>query len=99
MTINTTRSEEKTTLAILGRLDTSTSPKLQEALLSEFGIAKHIELDFAGLVYVSSAGLRVLLLGEKTAKARGGRQTLINVSPDIAEVFEITGFSRVLHFE
>ncbi|MCL2335297.1 MAG: STAS domain-containing protein [Endomicrobia bacterium] len=99
MTINITRNEEKTTLAILGRLDTSTSPKLQETLLSEFGKAKHIELDFAELVYVSSAGLRVLLLGEKTAKAQGSRQSIVNVSPDIREVFEITGFSNVLHFE
>jgi len=99
MTINITRNEEKTTLAVLGRLDTGTAPKLQETLLSEFGAANHIELDFTGLVYISSAGLRVLLLGEKTAKARGGRQTIVNASPDINEVFEITGFSGILHFE
>ena len=90
--------EEKTIIALSGRLDTTTSLKLQETLLSEIGDATHVELDFAGLVYISSAGLRVLLMGEKTAKSKGSRQTLINVSPDIMEVFEITGFSNVLHF-
>ena len=99
MNINITRNEEKTTLALSGRLDTTTFPKLQDILIPEIGDAIHIELDLAGLVYISSAGLRVLLLGEKTAKAKGCRQTLINVSPDVMEVFEITGFSNVLHFE
>ena len=99
MNINIIYNEEKTTLALSGRLDTTTSPKLQEALMSEFCNEKHIELDLTRLIYVSSAGLRVLLMGEKTAKATGRRQTLVNVSPDIMEVFEITGFSGVLHFE
>jgi anti-anti-sigma factor len=99
MNIKIINTEEKTTIALSGRLDTNTSPKLQETLTSEMGNAKHIELDFAELVYISSAGLRILLMGEKATKAKGSRQTLVNVSPDIMEVFEITGFSNVLHFE
>lgn len=96
MNINLIQEEEKTVLALSGRLDTLTSQKLQEALIPAFKTANHVEIDFAQLVYVTSAGLRVLLMGEKTAKAQGGRQTLVNVSPEIMEVFDMTGFSNIL---
>ena len=82
-------------MAISGRLDAYTSIQLQEELLPVFD-ETNAELDFAELVYVSSAGLRVLLLGEKTAKAKGYSMNLINVSKDIKEIFEMTGFSDIL---
>ena len=96
MTINKTQNGDKTILALSGRLDTTTAPKLQDALIPAFDEAKHVELDFAELAYVSSAGLRVLLMGAKTSKAKGCEQTLINVSSEIMEVFDMTGFSDVL---
>jgi anti-anti-sigma factor len=96
MTITQNQSEEKLVLALEGRLDTITAPVLQERLIPGFDQAKHIELDFRQLVYVSSAGLRVLLVGEKTAKARGGNLTLVNVSAEIKELFDMTGFCDVL---
>ena len=99
MNINIKHDEEKTMIALLGRLDTTTSPKLQEILIPEINGTMYVELDFAKLTYISSAGLRVLLMGEKTAKAKGSRQTIINISPDVMEVFEITGFSSVLNLE
>ena len=55
-----------------------------------------VELDFSGLVYVSPAVLRILLMGSKTAKEKGVNMTLINVSDDVMEVFEVTGFSGIL---
>ena len=99
MNIHRIQNGNKTEFTLSGRLDTTTAPQLQEALISEFNTATSVTLDFAGLAYVSSAGLRVLLMGEKTAKAKGAKQTLINVSAEIMEVFEMTGFSNVLHFE
>ena len=99
MNIKVTQNEEITTLALSGRLDTTASPALQDALMPKLGHKKHVVLDFAKLDYISSAGLRVLLLGEKTAKAQEGKQTLTNVSPDVMGVFEMTGFSTILHFE
>jgi anti-anti-sigma factor len=96
MTITKDLAGEKLVMALEGRLDTTTAPELQEQLIPEFDKAKHIELDFQQLVYVSSAGLRVLLLGEKTAKAKGAAMSLVNVSPEIQEIFEMTGFSEVL---
>ena len=99
MNINKTRNGEKVILALSGRLDTTTAPKLQEALIPEFDSAKQVELDFAELAYVSSAGLRVLLMGEKSAKAKGASMTLVNVSAEIMEVFEMTGFADILKVE
>lgn len=96
MTIKKTGEADKTTLALSGRLDTTTAPQLEEVLIPEFDAAKEITLDFGELAYVSSAGLRVLLKGEKTAKSKSSKQTLINVSEEIMEVFEMTGFSDVL---
>ena len=99
MNINRISTGEKTNFALEGRLDTTTAPQLQSALIPEFDSMKEVELDFRDLAYVSSAGLRVLLMGEKTAKAKGARFVLKNVSEEIMEVFEMTGFSEILTIE
>jgi len=99
MTISKTKDGDTLILALEGRLDTTTAPQLQDALIPEFDAEKNIRLDFKNLAYVSSAGLRILLLGEKTAKGKGGKMTLVNVSAEILEIFEMTGFSDVLSVE
>jgi len=96
MEIVKTQKDGKIVFTLNGRLDTTTSPQLQGALLPAFDESKSVVLDFAGLEYVSSAGLRVLLLGEKTAKAKDAVMSLINVSKDIKDVFEMTGFTDIL---
>ncbi|MCL2221635.1 MAG: STAS domain-containing protein [Oscillospiraceae bacterium] len=99
MTIEKKVENGKTVLLLNGRLDTTTAPELQEMLIPEFDGGKDLLLDFTELVYVSSAGLRVLLLGEKTAKATGVEQSLKGVSDEIMEIFEMTGFADILSFE
>ncbi|MDR2433745.1 MAG: STAS domain-containing protein [Treponema sp.] len=99
MTITKNQIGEKFIISLEGRLDTTTAPELQEQLIPEFDKAKHIQLDFKEIIYVSSAGLRVLLLGEKTAKAKGRTMSLVNVSAEIQEIFAMTGFSEVLTVE
>lgn len=96
MTINKKVAGDKTVFELEGRLDTTTAPELQETLIPEFETAKAVELNFASLAYVSSAGLRVLLMGEKTSKAKGATLTITNVSSEIMEVFDMTGFSTIL---
>jgi anti-anti-sigma factor len=86
-----------TTFALSGRLDTTSSPKFEAELIPEFDNSKIISLDFKEVDYVSSAGLRVLLLGEKKAKAVGGKMSLFNVSPDVMDVFDLTGFTGILN--
>ena len=83
-------------LSLKGRLDTVTSPKLQEALAEIISSSETFELDFAGVDYVSSAGLRVLLQGQKNAQAAGKSMVLKNVTSEVKEVFDITGFSGIL---
>ena len=99
MTITKTQENGIVTLSLDGRLDTTTAPKLQDALISAFGEAREIMLDFKDLKYVSSAGLRVLLMGQKTAESKGDSMTLINVSEEITEVFDMMGFSDMLTIE
>ncbi|MDR3130057.1 MAG: STAS domain-containing protein [Treponema sp.] len=99
MSITRNQSGETLVLSLEGRLDTSAALELQEELVPGFDKVKHIRLDFKRLVYVSSAGLRALLLGEKAAKAAGGKMTIANVSTEIKDIFEMTGFSYVLTIE
>ena len=96
MNINKMQDNGKLTLALEGRLDTTTAPQLQDVLIPAFDENTVIHLDFSGLSYVSSAGLRVLLMGQKTAKAKNASMTLANVSEEIMEVFEMTGFADML---
>ena len=88
----------KLDLAIEGRLDTTTAPALEKVIKEELGGVEELKLDFAKLAYVSSAGLRVLLTAQKLMNKQGS-MSLRNVSADIMEVFDITGFSDILTIE
>ena len=96
MTITKVQDNGKITLALEGRLDTTTASQLEQEIVSAFDESKDVELDFTLLIYVSSAGLRVLLIGIKTAKAKGAKFSLSGVSTEIMEVLEMTGFSNML---
>lgn len=84
-------------LRLEGRLDTISSPAAQESLLQIAGEYETIELNFSELSYISSAGLRVLLMLQKQVNRTGGQLCLTNVKPAIMEVFEMTGFSGILY--
>ncbi|MCL1893252.1 MAG: STAS domain-containing protein [Holophagaceae bacterium] len=96
MAITKTLENGKLTLSLEGKLSVSTAPQLQDALSTAFDEAEEVILDFAKLVYVSSAGLRVLLIGHETAQAKGAKMVLSGVSEEIMEVMEMTGFTNVL---
>ena len=79
-----------------GRLDSVTSNELEKKLLSLLqGGEKNLLIDFTGLDYISSAGLRVLLIAAKKTKAAGGRVVLANLVNNVKEVFEIAGFTGI----
>ncbi|MDR3090840.1 MAG: STAS domain-containing protein [Clostridiales bacterium] len=99
LTITKNKTENCCVLSLAGRIDTTTALELQPELEQAIDENKKVALDFAEAAYVSSAGLRVILAGEKRAKARGSVMTLINVSKDIMEVFDMTGFTDILKFE
>lgn len=89
-----------TTLAMKleGRLDTTTSPKLEEELRGSVDGITSLVIDFEKLEYISSAGLRVLLSMQKIMNKQG-QMLLKNVSETVMEVFEVTGFSEFLNIE
>lgn len=91
------RQEKGLLLRVSGRIDTVTSAQLQPDILKGFQKFQSVDLDLGGVDYISSAGLRVLLIGEKTAKARGGRFQILHVQPMVMDVFKMTGFDRVLN--
>lgn len=96
MTIQRTRENNTEIFTLEGRLDTTTSPQLHEALLPAIDGSADVLLDFSKLVYVSSAGLRVLLTAQKESARQGVEMTLRGVSAQIMEVFDMTGFSDIL---
>ena len=97
MTVNKTRTGTALDVAIEGRIDTVTSPTLEEELKDLTGVTD-LTLDFAGVAYISSAGLRVLLSLQKRMNTQGN-MALKNVSGEITEIFDITGFSDILTIE
>ncbi|MDR2693974.1 MAG: STAS domain-containing protein [Chitinispirillales bacterium] len=97
MELTKTQCGGKATFALSGRLDATAAPEFQAVLIPAFDEASLVELDLAALTYVSSAGLRVLLLGEKTAKSKGAAMPIRNVSQEIKEIFDMTGFSDILN--
>jgi anti-anti-sigma factor len=83
-------------MGLSGRLDTLTAPRLEGPLLEALAANNSVVLDCAALEYVSSAGLRVLLAGQKAADAAGHNFELTAVSEDVLDVFDLTGFSDIL---
>ncbi len=94
------QKKENTSLeiALVGRLDTTTAPQLEAVVKENLEGVTDLVLDFTKLEYVSSAGLRVILASQKTMNKQGS-MVIRHVSPDIQEVFEITGFSDILTIE
>jgi len=81
-----------------GRLDTTTSPKLEEELRGSVAGITSLVIDFEKLEYISSAGLRVLLAMQKIMNKQG-EMLLKNVSETVMEVLEVTGFVDILSIE
>ena len=96
MDIRMNKEDSKLTVEIEGRLDTLTSPDLEKELNPLDGITE-LCIDCKELEYISSAGLRVLLSLQKTMNKQG-KMTLTNVRQEVMEVFELTGFTDILHF-
>ncbi len=99
MTIEEIKDEKGITLLVEGKIDTLTSPEFQNAVLKSFQKANTVVIDVKDVSYVSSAGLRALIIGQRTAQAKGGSLSVINASDSVKEVFRITGFQKVLDIQ
>ena len=98
MTIGINKDGEKLVISPEGRIDAVTANEFSEAIEKNIEGVKDLTFDLAGLDYISSAGLRVLLTTQKNM-SKVGSMKLINVADVIMDVFNITGFSDILTIE
>ncbi len=98
MNISKTKDANTLTVALEGRLDTTTAPQLENELASELDDITGLIFDMSKLDYISSAGLRVLLSAQKKMN-RQGSMVVRHSNPDIMEIFDVTGFSDILTLE
>ena len=98
MAISKQTEDTRLTLALEGRLDTTTSPLLEAELKRSVDGVTELIFDLEKLEYISSAGLRVLLAAQKVMN-RQGKMVIRHVNDVIQEVFEITGFVDILTIE
>lgn len=98
MTIEIKKNAEDVTIEVVGRLDTTTAPTLENSINENIVDAKNLVLDLNGLEYISSAGLRVLLSAQKKMQ-QVGTMKVINVCESVMDVFDITGFTDILTIE
>lgn len=96
MDITTADREGKTVLSITGRIDTSTAPDLEQAINRQIDEQKRqILLDFSGVTYISSGGLRVLLATAKKLKNPGDKFALCSLSPEVLKILKLAGFTSI----
>ena len=96
MKIDFTNNNGTLTVALDGRLDTTTAPELESFLGDHYGEAASLVIDCENLSYISSAGLRVVLTAQKKYREA---MKLTKVCELVMEVFEMTGFADILTIE
>lgn len=98
MTINKQKNGSVLTIAVQGRLDTTTAPDLEKEIKTGLDGVTELIMDFEKLDYISSAGLRVLLSAQKMMSKQGSMK-VVHVNDLVMEVFEVTGFTDILTIE
>ena len=98
MNIRTSAESTKLTIALEGRLDTTTAPQLESELGTALDNVTDLVFDLADLDYISSAGLRVLLSAQKKMNKQGS-MIVRRSKPEIMEIFDVTGFTDILTLE
>jgi anti-anti-sigma factor len=84
-------------LAVHGRIDAHTAKLFEAAVLPRAQAGESsLVLDLDGLKYISSAGLRVIMLAAKQQKQRAAKFALCNLHDDVRDVFEVSGFAKII---
>jgi anti-anti-sigma factor len=97
MKVTITQTDNAVLAALEGRLDTVTSSEFEKQLAPFYSLqGVELTLDCTDMEYISSAGLRVVLIAHKSITAKGGRFIVRNLSKEVRSVFDMTGFSRIL---
>ena len=96
MTITKNKEGTRMTLALEGRLDTTTAPQLEAEVKTSLYDVTELILDLKMLEYISSAGLRVILAAQKQMNKKNSPMVVMNANETVMEVFELTGFTDIL---
>ena len=99
MKITTERNGTTLTVIPEGRMDTVTSPEVNARIRAEADGVTALILDLEHVEYVSSGGLRVILMWQQEMEERGGSMKVLHVNEYIKEVFDLTGFLDILTIE
>ena len=99
MEMTVSKNNDTKVLEVEGRIDTTTAPEFEARLLAELEDAQKLRINLEKVVYVSSAGLRAFLNGQKLSNKKGVEMSLFNVADTVMEVFEMTGFVDILVIE
>ena len=99
MEVKFNKQDSSLTVTISGNIDTVTAPELDSKLQENISDVKDLVLDFAAVDYISSAGLRVVLMANQQMEDVDGNMTVKNVNEDVRDVFEMTGFDSLLNLE
>ena len=100
MQINETKVGDFTQIELVGDLDAASSPALEERLTALIaGGTHHLVLECSRLDYISSAGLRVLLVVAKRVQQAKGKVVLFALVPNVREVFSISGFDKIFQIQ
>jgi anti-anti-sigma factor len=100
MEIREERSDGTLVVVPVGRVDSGTAGALEGRLLDRLAAGhRQLVIDLAEVQYISSAGLRVLLLTLNKLKAVGGRLVLCSMGHSVREVFELAGFTAIFEIE
>ena len=91
-------NDKQLTIKPVGEINSVTAPELEEVIKNDLNGVKVLIFDFSELEYLSSAGLRVLLVAQKLMKKKGP-MSVRNVNSNVMEILDITGFSNVLDIE
>ena len=86
------------TIKVIGRLDSVTSPQLEEVTSKELEGITDLTFDFSELEYISSAGLRVILISQKTMNNQG-KMRVTGIHQEVRDIFEVTGFVDIIDVE
>ena len=99
MQIESSVSGREAVLTLTGRLSSRTAPGLEEFLEDLPDEVQTLILDLGGLHYLAASGLRVIEAARRRLASNNGTVTLKNVSPEVEETLELTGFSAILPIE
>lgn len=99
MTLTESRTETVIQIYIEGRIDVNSATQLQDAIVRALQKMNKLVLDFGGTDYLSSAGIRALLIGEKAARAKGGYMKMVNVCDTVRNTLRLSGLLNMLDIE